>query len=241
MANFYLWTKNTNVAGRANAQLKREIQSILDFKIVKSSPNRISSAQGGMYASTLFNHDISKKQIKKTKFNYLKDFQEVNNLARFPVTNLIANLDGKPSKPYLNSDAVINSYVDSSYLHDSKNQFKINSDKWLLKRCSQIQSMNSVDVEITVPGNHLIEVGDIVKFDIPQLKPMDEEGMQLNQYLSGKFLITRCRQSVRKEGSENVLTLSKDSFDSGTGVPENASLQTEITQSAIDYISEQFF
>ena len=95
--------------------------------------------------------------------------------------------------------------------------------------------MQSIEIQIKIPGNHALEVGDVVAFNPPQFKPTENK-LEVNEYLSGKFLVTRVRHNVSKEYFTSIVTLSKDSFESGIGTPVGATFEEIVTANIDDYI-----
>ena len=95
--------------------------------------------------------------------------------------------------------------------------------------------MQSIEIQIKIPGNHALEVGDVVAFNPPQFKPTENK-LEVNEYLSGKFLVTRVRHNVAKEYFTSIVTLSKDSFESGIGTPVGATFEEIVTANIDDYI-----
>ena len=94
--------------------------------------------------------------------------------------------------------------------------------------------MQSIEIQIKIPGNHALEVGDVVAFNPPQFKPTENK-LEVNEYLSGKFLVTRVRHNVSKEYFTSIVSLSKDSFESGVGSPTAATVEQIVNPLLPDY------
>ena len=226
-----------NVKPGGTRQFAYDFTSVTDFEIIRPFPDTLKSLQKGMYASKLITHDITTKEIKVQTFDYMKEFASRNHLGitqMLPLQGLV-HVDGESKKLHEAEDAVINVYPKHTYLHDKLNQFQNHAEDWIQQRCSDIQTMQSIEIQIKIPGNHALEVGDVVAFNPPQFKPTENK-LEVNEYLSGKFLVTRVRHNVAKEYFTSIVTLSKDSFESGIGTPVGATFEEIVTANIDDYI-----
>ena len=86
----------------------------------------------------------------------------------------------------------------------------------LQKRVSQHLAINSLAIEITVPGNTEINIGDIVHFAMPKYSEETKEDINdQDVYLTGRYLISAARHQVSIVSKRHtlVLELIKDSFN----------------------------
>ena len=229
-----------NVKPGGTRQFAYDFTSVTDFEIIRPFPDTLKSLQKGMYASKLITHDITTKEIKVQKFDYMKEFASRNHLGITQMLPLqgLSHVDGPAKKLHEAEDAVINVYPKHTYLHATKdnnnNQFQNHAEDWIQQRCSDIQTMNSIEIQIKIPGNHALEVGDVVAFNPPQFKSTEKK-LEVNEYLSGKFLVTRVRHNVSKEYFTSIVSLSKDSFESGVGSPTAATVEQIVNPYVPDY------
>jgi hypothetical protein len=80
--------------------------------------------------------------------------------------------------------------------------------EYSFQRRSMMQQINSFNVEVAVPGNSEVTVGDIVDLDTTIYRTEDPD-----KYLSGRYLVTAvCHSMVIGEGYQTVMTLSRDSI-----------------------------
>lgn len=102
-------------------------------------------------------------------------------------------------------------------LYDSSKELANNKREWTLydthegeysfQRRSMMQQMNAFTVEITVPGNSDITVGDILLLDTVIYRTEDRD-----KYLSGKYLVTAVNHIIALDGYKTVVTISRDSL-----------------------------
>jgi len=70
-----------------------------------------------------------------------------------------------------------------------------------------MQQINSFTVEMTVPGNTNMTVGDIVDLQTSIYRTKDPD-----KYLSGKYLVTAVNHMVTVAKYVTIVTLSRDSM-----------------------------
>ena len=69
-----------NVKPGGTRQFAYDFTSVTDFEIIRPFPDTLLSLQKGMYASKLITHDITTKEIKVQKFDYMKEFRSRSHL-----------------------------------------------------------------------------------------------------------------------------------------------------------------
>ena len=122
-------------------------------------------------------------------------------------------------------------YASSQWQHDEDEIAEVSNNSansgrdYLQKRRSQMLQMNQMGLEIELPGNPILKIGQTVYFGRPQLdfSGQNSETWLRNPYVTGKFLITRKTTILENSKSNNTLgfnlkttfSLRKDS-DVGT-------------------------
>jgi hypothetical protein len=85
-------------------------------------------------------------------------------------------------------------------------------DDWLLQRASQFSLLNSMQMNIQIPGDPELRSGSVIDIEFPFFQPIDapskteEDGLK-----SGKYLITGIRHRIIDSLYISYLELSKDS------------------------------
>jgi hypothetical protein len=185
----------------------------------------LSNAKNGMYSSTCLTFDITRKKYSKTIFNYRDSFNTQPHI----YDKQLVNPDYDPqkvifNKVYDNPDTVVKYYPKSSYMYSS-NENVLNSnvssnsvEKWLLPRLSAIESMDQVGIDVEIPGNVGIQLGDMVHFSRPQLDISNVLDPYLDPFFTGKFLITAIKHTLENKGGNfgfnlrTSLSLRRDSY-----------------------------
>jgi len=83
-------------------------------------------------------------------------------------------------------------------------------ERTLLQRKAQLNFLTNSQLECIVPGNPLLTVGRMVEFYLPAFMPQDANNRRIDNYLSGKYLVTRVCHVIAGQTLQTKLTLSKN-------------------------------
>lgn len=86
-------------------------------------------------------------------------------------------------------------------------------ERTLLQRKAQLNLLRNSEVECAVAGNPMLTVGRMVNFELPAFMPEGPNKRKHDNYLSGRYLITRVCHVLTGQSLQTKLTLSKNSFD----------------------------
>jgi len=215
-----------NYMGNGNINRGPTKYNALRYQIKPFSP--IKNMIQGMFSSSLIEYDIIKRKYKKYTYNYDEEFKKSRHLVDSPIVSKGTDFI---SLSYINPDAFPVYYTSSQWLNDENEVAALsgnstNSGKdYILRRRSQMQQINQMGLEIELPGNPIIKIGQTVYFGRPQtdFSGTKSETWLRNPFVTGKFLITRKTTILENSTSNNtkgfnlktVLSLRKDS-DVGT-------------------------
>jgi hypothetical protein len=215
-----------NYMGNGNIDKGPTKHHALRYDIKPYSP--IKNMIQGMFSSSLLEFDVTKRKYKRHTFNYDEEFKKSRHLVDRPILSKGADFI---SLSYLNPDAFPVYYTSSHWLNDENelSLFSNNSSnsgkEYMLRRRSQMQQINQMGLEIELPGNPILKIGQTVYFGRPQIdfSGKEAESWYRNPYVTGKYLITRKTTILENSKSNNthgfnlktVFSLRKDS-DVGT-------------------------
>ena len=86
----------------------------------------------------------------------------------------------------------------------------------MLVRRSQVQQINSIRLQINVPGDSQRTVGEVVEIRLPAIEQKNQKsGGKLDLMFSGRYLISKIKHVITSKagGYETVMMLIKDSFE----------------------------
>jgi hypothetical protein len=215
-----------NYTGNGNIDRSPLKYNAIRYQIKDYSP--IKHMVQGMFSSALIEFDMFKRKYKSYTYNYWDDFEKTRHLVKSPIVSKGADLI---SLSQINPEAFPVYYTAAQWQNDS-NELSIlpfsstNSGKeYILRRRSQMQQINQMGLEVELPGNPIIKIGQTVYFGRAQLdfSGKNAETWFRNPFVTGKFLITR-KTTILENSKDNntsgfnlktVLSLRKDS-DVGT-------------------------
>jgi hypothetical protein len=189
--------------------------SVLDYEFVKvyDMMNDISS---GTFANRLLSIDPMARTSKITDFNYDKYKSQAKTLNPGSPANTLKNRLG-----FTNT----NSY-DATFKVATGNAFQQNEpyikqavggvakniaiETYMPNRTAQISLANYTVLKIKIPGDSGITVGRTIDFNLLTLKPATQS-RNLDEFYSGKYLVTAVRHIIQPTAFQTVLEIAKDS------------------------------
>ena len=188
--------------------------------------NSFFNTRHGMYASTLYYHDIFNKNIQKFEYDYNKDRfnkRQLLNQENKNVGSLVsgAKIDDKTITEYANSKIFVHPTA-SDNLHTVGTDN--NAEEWLQESRSRALEKEYFTLKIETYGDTNIMVGDIINVIIPSNKPMPPQGGRevMDPLLSGRYLIIELAHQISptEQVHQMVMTVMKDSIESATPVKD---------------------
>ena len=201
------------------------LPTILHWEVANNT-NTFLNVRSGMYASTLYTHDIFNKNIQKFEFDYIKDgFKKRNS------TNQNRKNSGPQVPQTKIGDKPITEYPESIiFVHPtgSDNLHTLgtdnNSKEWLQESRSRELEKEFFTLRIETYGNTGVQVGDLINVIIPSNKPMStSEGRDAyDRTLSGRYMITKIHHLVVPSTQSHSMTMMvmKDSFENAAAVKD---------------------
>jgi hypothetical protein len=178
-----------------------------DFEITQSF-DVLTGLSSGAYSSEMYKLDILHQKTDYRRFNpATNSFKTLNTYLPF---NLATN---RFEESLLNSTGYIRYFT--GFQGDLV-------DKWLLQRASQLALLNSYKMNLEIPGDSELKVGDMLEISFPDMGNF-ENSQQIKEdpYKSGLFLITNLRHKIVRDKYICYVQVCRDS------VKENYSVFTK--------------
>ena len=202
------------------------IHTILHWEVFNNT-NSIINLKNGMYASTLFTHDIFNKNIQKFEFNYENDYDRRNSVnmnkkSHGPLVSLLKDdeLGGKKLTQQFNQKVFVHpSGSDNLHTQGIHN----NAEKWLQSSNARyLERVNNFTIKIETYGDTDIMVGDIFNVIIPVNDTVGEASARdaIDRVLSGRYVVTELHHLVQPSIQKHMMTMTvmKDSFENEPAV-----------------------
>ena len=158
----------------------------------------------GMYGGILYTYDLTTKKIKKTKYDYLKDFSKGNHTNNSPLKskNFYKNL--KASIHFAGQNDYLNGSFKSQRIHDT-----------MLQRNSLMEQIRAFKFNIKVFGRTDIKIGQTINYTSPKGREIASDDIKTNaesEYFTGKYLITAIRHRIIAGKHSMEMEIISDSF-----------------------------
>jgi hypothetical protein len=193
-----------------NKDLQQQYQTIQDFLMMEYH-NTMKNIENGFFASQLLVHDIVRKKWNVTNYSYGKQFFDgQDHLHERP---LVAPGNDDLSDKHLSN---FKYYPKHLGLMGNNPTFKDNDryEDWLLKRNSQMQQIEGCQLQLTLPGDSSLRIGNVINLKVPSFEVKENVYQDwLDKYMSGKYVVTAIRHSLVSTGDYTMkIEISRDSL-----------------------------
>lgn len=193
------------VDGTSTRDIAREYQTIKELYF-QQSQNYIENTINGATGHKVFGVDILRKQFNTKTYQVDQDFNKTTHLEQFSPYSpeLVVTPDGLIERKTV-SNQVFNGIYDIS-------------DEILAKRISLLGQLETIKLDVYVPGRADIEVGMLVNFIMNQFRETDDSEKTSadtsDPYYSGKYLITAIQHRITQTRHFMMMQIVKDSVKS---------------------------
>jgi len=182
--------------------------SITTYKF-DSMYNSLNNSSRGMLHSKLLTHNLTLKTVDTNSFTY--DYTFDGKLSHLE--------DGRLFNAQFNPSTVdphkLFFICASSKVNDATTTPILSPEPDVIqRRVSRLQETNNIKIQVHLPGNTTIAVGDVVEFSLPNNEPQIDPSVSdsVDEILSGNFLVLTVRHKVEITSYVTVLTIIKDSY-----------------------------
>jgi hypothetical protein len=197
-------TKSMPTSPRSDGD-SMNFSNALNYEIIHSF-DTLNNVSRGMFNSRLLAHDITNKTLTKHDYQYDKNFGKYKHVNSSPFSTGVVDSFGKTfTDP---SYAEAHKMLASSGTNENPNYLSNISSA----RLDRIQSLNNFRLRIILPGDGLIESGDLINFELNSI----EAGKQARDpFYSGKYMVNSIRHTISRSPSEYRIFLdcSKESLN----------------------------
>ena len=194
----------------------------------------VNSLSTGAYASKLIEHDMFNKTVTTSEYDYAKDWEnhfhtersEEGN-SKIPLPSAKFEDTGKYLSEEFDSRVMLKSHT-SNIHNDSYNA----SAKFTLQKAiSQRRLLFNGTLTFVALGLSHLQVGDIITFDVPLIKPLGHNQKQkLSPYWSGRYLIYDLKHIVKRDPTEYLILVKAFKDNPETAYPEEHNEWTHVAQ-----------
>ena len=170
----------------------------------------LKNMQEGMYSRKLVGHNLIDMVVEQHEYFYDRDGYSQGHLKKDSILASSASMGLAPSGAE-KKGAQHNKFAHVEYFPLNGSAFYNNAGKWKLNRGSQIEQLQSMVLNVTIPGDDRIEAGTCITLELPSRVPRTPTNKEVLR--SGGFLVTRVQHNFRGGDYKMVLEVVKDSYE----------------------------
>jgi hypothetical protein len=188
--------------------------SVLDMEFVKTFDS-LDEIRTGSFANRLISLDPLTRTRTVTDFDYEKYKNDASKLNPGTLLSTSKNRLGlRQNQAYSGSLKMVTGNSNQKIKLGEKNSGFVAEDIFIERtvpnRTAQIALVNHTKLKLRIPGNSLLSAGDTINFNL--LSYFGGEKKKLDQYYSGKYLVTAIRHNFTGDGVyQSVVEISKES------------------------------
>ena len=227
-----------NAPGTSGYDIVKDLQNIVNYQIITSN-DALYNYRSGMLGSKLITHDIINKSYQNNYYNYHDNFSKESHIVggatkdniEHPITSEFFVTPGWRTSDFPSRFFVYpitkRGTSDGQHVTENNTEPYIAQDphRWLQRRTSQISQLeNGLQINMTVHGNTIINVGDIVKVNLPPHSSFDiKDSNGVDKFYQGPFLVKTIRHDFMFTNNppkhQMMMNLVKDSFETQLEAP----------------------
>ena len=207
--SFMVRPKNLQDEDRPELPMNEADFGTIDDFEHKTYFNTLKNMEEGMYSRKLVGHNIWDMKVEQHEFFYDKDGFAQGHLKKNSILASTKSIGLAPPNAE-KKGAAHNKFAHVEYYPLSGSTFYNNAGKWRLNRGSQIEQLQSMVLNITIPGDDRVECGTCIDLDLPSRVPFTTQKEVLR---SGGYLVTRIHHQFFKGDYRMKLECAKDSYD----------------------------
>ena len=193
----------------------------------------LASLNSGGYANKSIEYDSFYKTINITNYNYEKDFPKHFHTEHDGDGHKSDDKTHLPAAGNIEGSRLSEAYEQRVFLSSNPsrvhNKFgTISSELSTQKIMSQEALLKSGVLTLNVPGNSVLQAGDIIDFEMPLFQPLgDDKPVRKNPYWAGRYLVTFLKHNVDVTGGYTMTILAVKDNTAHQYIPEHQSWKHE--------------
>lgn len=201
---FYVPANNGANVSPTNPEGYMKFANALNYEVVHSF-DTLKNISAGMFASKLIHHDITTKSYKPYNYTYDSTFGNYKHVDNSKLFTGVNNSDGKTFSDPNYTDSHIMVAPTGTY----ENPNRLNEISYT--KINRIESLDTFRLKLLIPGDGLIQPGDLINFKLPSLE-VGGNGRVFDMFYDGKYLVTSIRHTFTRKEYKMTLECSKESL-----------------------------
>ena len=174
--------------------------NITSYTIIRQT-SYLKGALDGLFSARVYNIDLLRKKKKEIVYSY---DQTESKFSKLQSAKLQSNITGDVMQYMFTSRT---GHADSGSVFSSENPAPKKLNAFAAAKKSYYRHIFNMVLEVTVPGDSTLNVGDVVFLNIPSSSNKKEVERDGDKYLSGKYIITKLRQKMRGKTGDGFVSI----------------------------------
>ena len=202
-------------SGPLQQEIDKTAYNVTTYEILDSYDS-LNAINSGIFANKLISVDPLLRRYKVTNFDYGDYVTKATMLNKYAIINNHKNRNnhGLNQTPEAVTKLVFSNFNQKEIPYVKSTPGGVANDifaeTYIPHRTAQLALINYTRVRISVPGDPLLTVGNVIGFDLLSINPVTDKKTP-DKFYSGNYLITAVRHMITMHEYKTVLEIVKDS------------------------------
>ena len=207
--------------------IQDKFYSVISYKLV-NTVDTLGAINSGQFANQLITVDPLLQRYITTNFDYSKYFSQATTLNKYPIVNGTENRFGdavfETPQAVIKVSPTNHGQKDVPFIGNKPGSFShdIFAEVYIPNRTAQLTLSNYNKIKMVIDGDPGAAAGTTINFNLLSMTPRAQD-KKLDDFYSGKYLISAVKHTITITGYTTVLEIVKDSATTQYITPDNNS------------------
>ena len=196
-------------------KIVHDYTSVEDYKFVNNFHDVAANTALGTYGHRVITHNLYNKSYREDDFHYHNEYNKTAHTEQnVPIVDTPVDYDDNGISDYAESRVTVQ--PTSQFVHNEDTgafgiDVELDGKSEGLRESLVNQTIAGTRLQMTVKGQSILEVGDVIHFDLVSVENRTNSAGAPDPQYSGRYIITKIRHRVTKDDYKMVLECAKDS------------------------------
>jgi len=197
---------------------KEEFYGAREARIIGSN-DLIENIKNGVYSGKFIGIDPLTRKVNINNIDFNQTYGKTNyHLNKYPNFTAALNRQGKDSAQMFDSKVSLYTFATSrgstawvSQKDPKTGTIIDDTHSYVFQRAPIFANLLQTTIHLNLPGNFALTSGIIINLKMPLRTTKPDAGEGLDQYLSGKYIVTATRHVIKNNMHETIIEVATDS------------------------------
>ena len=196
-------------------KIVHDYTSVEDYKFVNNFHDVAANTALGTYGHRVITHNLYNKSYREDDFHYHNEYNKTSHTEQnVPIVDTPVDYDENGISDYAESRVTVQ--PTSQFVHNEDTgafgiDVELDGKSEGLRESLVNQTIAGTRLQMTVKGQSILEVGNVIHFDLISVENRTNSAGAPDPQYSGRYIITKIRHRVTKDDYKMVLECAKDS------------------------------